>query len=98
MHAPDWHVSVCVQALLSLQLAPFALFGFEQMPVAGAQVPTSWHWSIAVHTTGLAPVQLPDWHVSDVVHRLPSLQAVPFALFGFVQIPVPTLHVPALWH
>ncbi len=43
MHAPDWHVSVCVQALLSLQLAPFALFGFEQMPVAGAQVPTSWH-------------------------------------------------------
>ena len=43
VQVPVWHVSVCVQALLSLQGVLLALFGFEQMPVAGAHVPTSWH-------------------------------------------------------
>jgi hypothetical protein len=42
-HVPDWHVSVCVQALPSLHAVPFGAVGFEQMPVAGAQVPTAWH-------------------------------------------------------
>jgi hypothetical protein len=36
-----------------------------------------WHWSAAGHVTGLPFVQLPDWHVSPVVHAFPSLQDVP---------------------
>jgi len=98
VQVPDWHVSVCVQAFPSLHAVPFALFGFEQTPVPVSQVPTSWHWSRAVQTTGFEPVQAPDWHVSVCVQALPSLHAVPFALFGFEQTPVPVLHVPTSWH
>ena len=29
---------------------------------------------------------------------LPELQVVPSVLFGFEQMPVPGLQVPALWH
>ena len=41
VQVPDWHVSVCVQALPSSQEAPFALFGLEQVPVAGSHVPAT---------------------------------------------------------
>ena len=60
MHVPVWHVSVCVQALPSLQEVPLGAFGFEQVPVVGLQVPAMWHWSLAMHVTGLEPVQAPD--------------------------------------
>jgi hypothetical protein len=96
--APDWHVSVCVQALPSLQALPFAFRGFEQTPVAVLQVPASWHWSDAVQTTGLAPTQAPDWHVSVCVQEFESLHVAPFAFAGFEQTPVEGLHVPASWH
>jgi hypothetical protein len=36
-------VSVCVQALPSLQAEPSAFAGFEQVPVAGSQTPATWH-------------------------------------------------------
>jgi hypothetical protein len=36
--------------------------------------------------------------VSVCVQAFPSLQAVPFAAFGFEQVPVAGLHVPATWH
>jgi len=98
VHVPDWHVSLCVHAFPSLHAAPSAALGFEQDPVCGSQTPATWHWSLAVHVTGLAPVQAPDWHVSLCVHAFPSLHAVPFAAFGFVQVPVPGLHTPATWH
>jgi hypothetical protein len=39
--APDWQVSVWVQAFPSLQLVPFGLAGFEHWPVPVSQVPTS---------------------------------------------------------
>ncbi len=48
VHAPVWHVSVCVQALPSSQACPFPLVGFEQAPVPGSHVPATWHWSSAV--------------------------------------------------
>src|SRR5258706_486367 len=35
LHAPAWHVSVCVHALPSLQLVPLAAGGLEQAPLAG---------------------------------------------------------------
>jgi len=41
VQVPDRHVSVCVQALPSLQAVPFGAFGFEQVPVAGSQVPAT---------------------------------------------------------
>ena len=47
-----------------------------QVPVAGSQTPAVWHRLLAEHTTGLRPVQTPDWQVSVWVQRLPSSQAV----------------------
>jgi hypothetical protein len=75
-------VSVWVQALPSLQEAPLAFGGFEHAPVAVLHVPASWHWSDAVHVTGLLPEQVPAWQVSVWVQALLSLQAVPLAFDG----------------
>ena len=94
VHTPAWHVSVCVQRLPSLHAAPFALFGFEHAPVCGSHVPTTWHWSEALHVTGLAPVHTPAWHVSVCVHALPSLHEAPLALFGFEHTPDTGLQTP----
>src|SRR2546426_2719325 len=60
VHVPDWHVSVCVQASPSVHEVPFGAFGFEQVPVTESHVPVTWHWSLAVHMTGLAPMHVPD--------------------------------------
>jgi hypothetical protein len=43
VHAPAWHVSLVVQALPSLQAAPFDFCGLEHTPVAVSQTPTTWH-------------------------------------------------------
>ena len=43
VQVPDWHVSVCVHALESLQEVPFAAFGFVQTPVPVLQTPATWH-------------------------------------------------------
>src|SRR5438093_588847 len=61
-------------------------------------MPAVWHWSAAVHTTGLAPTQAPAWQVSLCVHALASLQLVPLGLAGLLQAPVAGLQVPAVWH
>src|SRR5882724_11704406 len=98
VHVPAWQVSTCVQASPSLHTAPSGLAGFEHTPVDGLHVPTSWHWSVALQTTGLAPVQTPAWQVSVWVQALPSLHVAPSALSGFEHKPVLGLHVPALWH
>ena len=95
---PFWHVSPLVQASPSLQAAPFVLAGLEQVPVAGSQVPATWHWSEAVQTTGLLPVQSPLWQVSVWVQALLSLHAVPLLAFGLEHWPVAVLQVPATWH
>src|SRR5438034_3279093 len=98
MQAPAAQVSVCVQALPSLQGAPSGLAGLVQAPVAGLQVPAVWHWSEAAHTTGFVPTQAPAWQVSVCVHALPSLQEAPSGLAGLLQAPVAGLQVPAVWH
>jgi hypothetical protein len=87
-----------VQALPSLHVVPSVFAGFEHMPVPVLHVPTSWHWSLAVHVTEFAPVHVPAWHVSVWVQALPSLQLVPSVFAGFEHTPVPVLHVPAVWH
>jgi len=59
LHVPLWQVSVWVQALPSLHVVPFGAAGLEHWPVLALQVPATWHWSDAEHTTGLLPVQVP---------------------------------------
>src|SRR5258706_485477 len=95
---PARHVSVCVQALPSLQAVPLGLLGLEQVPEVGLQVPGSWHWSLAVQTTGLAPAHTPPWQVSVRVQALLSLQAAPLGLLGLEQVPEVGLQVPGSWH
>jgi len=97
-HVPPLHVSFVVHALPSSHPVPFALFGFVQTPVPVSQVPTSWHWSSAVQTTGFDPVHTPDWQVSVCVQAFESLHAVPFVLLGFEQTPVLVLQTPTSWH
>src|SRR5207247_9298858 len=98
MHVPAWQVSVRVQALPSSQVAPLGFAGLEHVPVAGSQVPATWHWSAAAQTTGLAPVHVPAWQVSVCVQALPSLQEAPSGLVGLEQRPVVGSHTPAAWH
>jgi hypothetical protein len=87
-----------VHALPSSHAVASVLAGFEQLPVPGSHTPAEWHWSEAVHTTGLAPTHVPAWHVSVCVHRFPSLHAVPFAFAGFEHAPVVELQTPSSWH
>jgi hypothetical protein len=97
-HVPFWQESVCVHAFPSLQGAPLAATGLEQIPELGSQVPATWHWSLAVQVTLLEPTQVPLWQESVWVQAFPSEHAVPLAAVGFEQVPVLGLHVPALWH
>jgi tRNA U34 5-methylaminomethyl-2-thiouridine-forming methyltransferase MnmC len=87
-----------VQALPSVQLAPFGFAGFEQRPVAPSQVPALWHWSLAAQLVGAPALQVPLWHVSPTVQASPSVQVAPFGFAGFEQTPVAPSHVPARWH
>jgi hypothetical protein len=91
---PVLHVSVLVQALLSLQTVPSVLLGFEQAPVAGLQLPTSWHWSLAVHVTRFLPTHVPAAQASVRVQASLSLQVVPSMTGTALQ--APALHVPVL--
>ena len=48
-------------------------------PVAGTQLPGSWHLSALAQATGSIPVHAPAVHTSFCVQRLPSLHEVPLA-------------------
>jgi hypothetical protein len=74
---------------------PSGFFGLLH-PVAAAQVPTSWHSSIATQVTA-APVQTPAWHLSPLVQALPSLHARPSGFVGLEQRPVAESQKPAVW-
>jgi hypothetical protein len=91
-------VSVWVHRLPSEHAEPFFFTGSVHVPVALSQVPTAWHWSLALHTTASPPVQAPPWHESVCVQALPSLQLLPLLLAGLLQIPVAGLQLPASWH
>src|ERR1700722_5495414 len=98
VQVPLWQLSDWVHALPSLQAVPFATVGLEQAPVLGLHAPATWHWSSAVHVTGLAPEQVPLSQVSVWVHALSSLHDVPSAAVGLEQMPLAGLQVPATWH
>jgi hypothetical protein len=74
---PDWHASLCVQALPSLHDVPLVATGFVHAPVVGLQVPAAWHGSDAAHVAVAPGVHTPTWQVSFESHLLPSLQLVP---------------------
>src|SRR5207249_3717834 len=95
---PASQASVRVQALPSSQPVPSGLAGLLQTPDAGLQMPAVWHWSAAVHTTGLAPTQAPAAQVSVRVQALASLHLVPLGLAGLLQTPDAGSQVPAVWH
>jgi hypothetical protein len=97
-HSPALQLSPVAQALASLQATPSLFAGFEQLPELASQLPATWHWSSAAHTTGLLPTHPPAWQVSLCVHEFPSEHAEPFAFSGFEQAPVAELQVPARWH
>jgi hypothetical protein len=40
----------------------------------------SWHWSLAVHTTGFDPMHVSPWQRSVWVHAFPSSQDWPFGI------------------
>ena len=50
-----------------------------------------------MQTTGVPPVQVPAWQLSDCVHESPSLHEVPSGAAGLEQRPVEGSHVPATW-
>src|SRR5438477_10884557 len=95
---PASQASVGVQALPSSQPVPSGLAGLLQTPDAGLQMPAVWHWSAAVHTTGLAPTQAPAAQVSVRVQALPSSHGAPSSLAGLLQTPEAGLQTPAVWH
>src|SRR5438034_1351765 len=93
MQVSDW-----LQALPSSHGLPSGLAGLEQAPLAVLQTPASWHWSAAVHATGLLPVHVPSLHASVRVQAFPSSQVVPSALSGLEQRPIAGSQTPASWH
>jgi hypothetical protein len=70
-------VSSVVHRLLSAQGVPLLLGGFVQVPVAGLQTPSVWHWLGAAQVTGLVPRHIVPSHTSVRVQRSSSLQARP---------------------
>ena len=72
--------------------------GFEQTPVAGEHVPTSWQTSSAPQGLGSEPAHAPEAQASVRVHAFPSLHSVPSGTTGFEHAPVAGAHVPAWWH
>ncbi len=95
---PAVQVSPALQNTPSSQTVPSPTAGSLQTPVPGLQVPTAWHWSLAVQTTELAPVHVPAWQVSVWVHASLSSQLVPLPTAGSLHTPVPGSQVPVVWH
>jgi hypothetical protein len=89
VQAPAWQAAAAKQ--MAVHEVPSFSVGFEHVPVVGSQVPAAWHWSLAVHVIGV-PVQAPDWQVSPVTHRFPSLHDVPLGSCELEHVPVLGLH------
>jgi hypothetical protein len=87
-----------VQELESVQEVPLGFAGFEQTPLIGSQVPTTWQASEAEQITGMPPVHTPPMHMSPWVQALFSLQLVPSTRMGFEQTPVSESQLPTEWH
>ena len=96
-HVPAVQVSGFVQNTPSSHGVPLVFCGFEQRPVDMLQVPAVWHWSSAMHCTGVPFAHAPAWHDSPFVHGLPSLHGVPFGFAGFTGQDPPE-QLAWMWH
>ena len=86
VHAPAWHVSLCVQALPSLHAAPFALFAAPHVPLSHVATMHGF-WGAAQPAASMQPLQAPaPSHTSAP----PSPHATPAALF--FETFLPALH------
>ena len=94
-HAPDWQLSVCVQASPSSQVVPSATLTCEHVPPLQLSVVQA---LLSLQSIGLLPTQAPDWQLSVCVHASPSSQVVPSSAAGFEHRPVPGSQIPATWH
>ena len=81
-----------------MHAVPSVAGGLEHAPLVGSQVPTAWHWSLAVHVTGFEPVHTPSAHAYAWLHGFVPVHAVPSPTVGFEHAPLLGLHVPATWH
>src|SRR5438046_1477007 len=95
---PAWHGSVCVHAFPSSHGVPSRFMELEHAPVAGSHTPAAWHWSAALQTTDVLPVQVPAWHVSVCMHAFPSSHGVRTRVVEVEHAPVAGSHTPAAWH
>src|SRR2546421_315228 len=68
LHAPPWHVSVCVQALPSVQGVPFDLGCGTHWSVVSLQTPTL-HWLPALEQSRGVPWHAPPPHTSFTVQN-----------------------------
>ena len=101
LQTPPVHTSLVVAGSPSSQPLPLLAAGLLQTPVPWSQLPTSWHWSLAVQVTAAqrsTPLQTPPVHTSLVVAGSPSSQTVPLSAAGSLQMPVAWLHTPESWH
>jgi len=76
VQTPDWHVSVCVQALLSLHDVPLVT-GVCTQPVAGLHESAvhgllSSHGMAALEHVPAAQMPSETWHLSAAAHVTPS--------------------------
>jgi hypothetical protein len=94
LHTPPWQVSTVHTLPSFVHGVPSETFTCVQ-PVAGLH-PSVVHGLPSLQFGAGPGTQLPLWHASVVVQKLPSSQGVPFALFCAAQ-PPGSLHTP-LWH
>jgi hypothetical protein len=97
-HAPERQMSLVVHRSFALQGVLSGAGEPAHVPVAGLQVPATWHAPAAVQVTGLPAEHTPAWHESPCVQRLPSLQGVPSGAAGLEHVPVVGSQAPATWH
>jgi hypothetical protein len=94
---PLRHMSI-EQGFCPPHFAPSGATGYEQVPVAGSQLPARWHASGGAQTTA-CPEQIPEWQALFAVHRLPSSHDVPSGPAAYKQVPVAGSQTPApVWH
>src|SRR2546425_1172573 len=97
VQTPAWQVSVCVQALPSLQAVPSAAGGFEQIGRASCRERAKISGVAVSLKKKIEAVQETGWPGAVGVHALPALQSGPSVAGGFEQKPVAGSHVPAAW-
>jgi hypothetical protein len=89
-------VSAPSQASESAQLVPVAT-GVWVTPATASQASVVHGFPSSVDG-GVPGVQVPAWQVSEPLHTVVSLHAVPFGFSGFEHAPFAGLQVPTSWH